>query len=162
MFGFGEGSGGWEQYIFIIVIVLLLVWTMTRRKKQSSGNINIDAVGGVLGNVNENLRVLDERMTNWQSKKKFQTRAWNTYKDRLTFLDSSLTSSINESFTLAEDLNTRIDSAKKNKAMATLQDMPLEKLREPLTKSRDGLTTWLRTNFQAETQNSQRSGCGGF
>jgi hypothetical protein len=160
MFGFGDTSGGWEQYIFIIVIVLLLVWSLTRRKKQSSGNVNVDAVSGVLGNVNENLRVMEERLTNWQSKKKFQTKAWMTYKDRLTFLDSSLNSSINESFAIAEDLNTRIDTAKKNNAMATLQDMPIEKLRDPLTKSRDGLTTWLRTNFQNEAQPQQRSGCG--
>jgi hypothetical protein len=154
------GQSGWEQYIFIIVIVLLLVWSMTRRKK--SGNTNIDAVGGVLSDVNANQKILEERLTNWQSKKKFQTRSWRLYSDRLTFLDQSLISSINESFTLAEDFNSRIDSARKNKAQATLQDMPLEKLREPLNKSREGLTLFLRTNYQSQAQPNQRSGCSGF
>jgi preprotein translocase subunit SecF len=155
------GESGWEQYIFIIVIVLLLVWSMTRRKKKS-GNTNIDAVGGVLSDVDANQKILAERMTNWQSKKKFQTRSWRMYSDRLTFLESSLISSINETFALAEDFNARIDTAKKNRAMATLQDMPLEKLRAPLNKSREGLTLWLRTNYQSAAQTNQRSGCSGF
>jgi hypothetical protein len=84
------------------------------------------------------------------------------YKNKLEFLDPTLLTAINESFTIAEDLNSRIDSARKNRAMATLQDMPLEKLRAPLTKSKEGLTIWIRTNYQAETQNNQRRGCSGF
>jgi hypothetical protein len=149
----------WTDYIFIVVVVLLLIWSLTRRRR-STGNSNIDAVGGVLTEVDTNLRILDERMTNWQSKKMFQTRAWKTYRDRLQFLEPSLTSSINESFALVEEFNSRIDSARKNRAMATLQDMPLEKLKEPLNKSKEGLITWLKANYQ--TQTNQRRGCSGF
>ncbi|MBP1706318.1 MAG: hypothetical protein H6Q39_42 [Chloroflexi bacterium] len=154
------GQSGWEQYVFIIVIVLLLIWSITRRRK--SGNTNIDAVGSVLTDVNANQKILEERMTNWQSKKKFQTRSWRMNSDRLNFLEPSLISAMNEAFTLAEDFNTRIDTARKNNAFATLQDMPLEKLRDPLNKSREGLTIWLRTNYQSQAQTNQRSGCSGF
>jgi hypothetical protein len=133
---------------------------MTRRRK--TGNTSLDAAAGILSNINANLKILEERQTNWQSKKKFQTSGWKMYKNKLEFLDPTLLTAINESFTIAEDLNSRIDSARKNRAMATLQDMPLEKLRAPLTKSKEGLTIWIRTNYQAETQNNQRRGCSGF
>jgi hypothetical protein len=151
-------SGNWQDYIFIILLLAVLVWSMTRRRR--AGNSPGDAAIGILGDVNMNLKILDERMTNWNSKKKFQTSGWKLYKDRLAFLDPALFSSISESFTLVEDFNSRIDSARKNKVMATLQDMPLEKMRGPLTKSKEGLTSWLRTSYQSEAQTNQRRGCG--
>lgn len=151
-------SGNWQDYIFIIILLAVLVWSMTRRKK--AGNSPGDAAIGILGDVNMNLKILDERMTNWNSKKKFQTGGWKLYKEKLAFLEPALFSSISESFTFAEDFNSRIDSAKKSKMMATLQDMPLERMRGPLTKSKEGLTTWLRTSYQSEAQTNQRRGCG--
>ncbi len=150
----------WQDYIFILLLLGVLVWSMTRRRR--AGNSPADAVAGILSNVNENERILQERMTNSQSKRKFQTSAWKMYKDKVGFLDPSLVSSLNESFTLAEDFNSRIDSARKNKMMTTLQDMPLEKMREPLNKSKDGLTAWIRTSYQTEPQYTQRRGCSGF
>jgi hypothetical protein len=151
-------SGSWQDYVFIILLLGVLVWSMTRRKR--AGNSPGDAAIGILGDVNMNLKLLDERMTNYNSKKKFQTGSWKLYRNKLTFLDPTLFSSISESFTLAEDFNSRIDSARKNKIMATLQDMPLEKMRGPLNKSKEGLTTWLRTSYQSEAQTNQRRGCG--
>jgi hypothetical protein len=150
----------WQDYIFIVLLVAVLIWSMTRRRK--AGNAPADAAMAIFANVNDNLKILEDRLTNWQSKKKFQSGAWKMYKDKLNFLDPSLMSSISESFTLAEDFNSRIDSARKNRVMATLQDMPLEKLRGPLTKSKEGLTNWFKTSYQTEAQSSQRRGCGGF
>ena len=150
----------WSQYIIFLVLILFILWSFTRRRK--SRTTKVDAAMGILSNVNDNLKSWKSRLTDWQSKKKFQTAGWKYYKNRLEFLDASLVTSINEAFTLAEDFNMRIDSAKKNKVMATLQDMPVDKLRVPLTKSKDGLMVWLKANLQSELQNNKRRGFFGF
>jgi hypothetical protein len=151
--------GDWTSWILIALIIALFIWNMSRRRK--SGNPNLDAAVAVFTDINTNLKVLDERSTNSQSGKKFAVRNWMMYREKLTFLDSSLTASLNESFTMMEEFNSRIESAKKNKALYTLQDMPLEKLRGPLTKSKDELLAWLKTTYESEQQKNPRRGCMG-
>jgi hypothetical protein len=155
------GDGEWTQYIFIALIIAYFIWRMSRRSKRS-GNTNLDIAADVLSNVNDNLKIVEERASNWGSKKKFQTASWNRSKEKVGFLGTELVSKLNESFALAEDFNSRIDSARKNNIMSTLQDMPLDRLREPLTKSKEGLVAWLQTNYQSEAMNSQNRGCSGM
>lgn len=152
--------GEWSQYLIFLALIVFLVWSYTRRRKM--GTPKVDAAIAILTNVNDNIQVMENRLTNWQSKKKFQTGAWKFYKDKVEFLDAPLITSINETFVLAEDFNARIDSARKNKVLATLQDMQVDKLREPLTKSKEGLVIWLKANLQTEIQNKKRRGFFGF
>lgn len=152
--------GDWSQYIIFLALAVFLVWSYTRRRKM--GTPKVDTAIAILTNVNDNFQVMENRLSNWQSKKKFQTGAWKYYKGKVEFLDSSLITSLNESFVLAEDFNSRIDSARKNKVMATLQDMPVEKMREPLNKSKEGLVAWLRANLQTEIQSKKRRNFLGF
>jgi hypothetical protein len=153
-------SDQWSQYIIFLVLILFLIWSFSRRRRM--GTPRVDAAIGILTNVNDNIKVMEDRAANWQSKKRFQTGGWKLYKDKVEFLDAALVSSLNQAFTLAEDFNARIDSARKNKVMATLQDMQVERLREPLTKSKEGLVAWLRANMQTELQSKKRRGFFGF
>jgi hypothetical protein len=153
-------AGDWTQWIYIIVLFALVVWSFMRRRK--SGNTNADFAIAVLAEVNDNLRVVQERMNNWQSKKKFQLGVWRRYENKLNFLDSSIASSLNAAYTLADEYNARIDNARKNHMMATLQDMQLEKLQEPLMKSKEGLIAWLKVAYQTDTKSNPRRGCLGM
>jgi hypothetical protein len=153
----------WVQYVLIALILGAMFWNMSRRKKQTSGNVRVDAAAAMVTEINENLKIMEERLNIWQSKKKFATRGWTAYQAQLDFLDSAIVSALSEAYTTAEDFNSRIDSARKNNVMATLQDMQVEKLRGPLTKAKEGLTNWLRTNYQSEMQNTpRRRGCLGM
>jgi hypothetical protein len=153
-------SGDYTTWLLLVLIFGLLIWNLTRRRR--TGNTNLDAALAVLTDVNHNLKVMEERLTNWQSKKKFQIKGWRMYKDKLGFLDTDLNSSLNESFALADEFNARIETARKNQALYTLQDMQVERLRGPLTKSKEGLVNWLRSAYEAEQQNGTRRGCMGF
>ena len=153
-------TGDWTQWAIIGLIVILLIWNISRRKK--SGSVRLDGVMGILSDIDDNLKVLEERAANWQSKRKFKTGIWRMYKGKLDYLESSLVAKIDETFAIAEELNDRIESAKKNKMMSTLQDLPLDKLRGPLTESREKLIAWLKTSYEDETKNSPRRGCMGF
>jgi hypothetical protein len=148
-------------WVLIGVIIALLIWNVYRRRGRR-GNINLDAAMAVLGNVNDNLKIMDEHLANWQSTRKFKTNSWVIYKNKMGFLGTDLVNDIDESFTIAQDFNSRIDEARKSKVMSTLQDMQVEKIREPLTKGKEGLVAWLKTSYEQEQKDNPRRGCMGY
>jgi hypothetical protein len=147
-------SNSWVEYLFLILVLVLLVWRFSRRQRLSSSNI--DVASSTLADINSNLQVIDEWMTKRQSKRKFHTRSWRSYKDKLVFLDPPIVSALDGAFSLAEDFNIRIDSARRNKDMATLQDMPMESLREPFTKGKEALVFWIRAVYHDQSQTNYR------
>jgi hypothetical protein len=54
---------------------------------------------------------------------------------------------------MANDLNQRIETARKNNTLSTLQDLPVEKLRAPMLKAKEGLSVWIRTEGKDEANN---------
>ena len=79
-----------QQTIVIIVIaalVIFLIWTYLRRK--SSGSPKVDAVEGVLKDVSDNIKIMEEKLANPQSTKKFQTGNWKRFKNKIGFLEDS-------------------------------------------------------------------------
>jgi hypothetical protein len=151
-------TNDWTVWIFFILIAGLLVWNYTRRRK--SGSMNLDVAIGILSNIEDCIRTIEIRLADPQSKKKFQTASWRAFGKKLGFLNSDLGTTITEAFTLAEDFNQRIDTARKNKMMSTLQDMPVESLKAPMLKAKEGLVAWIKTGSQDELKN--RRGCMGF
>ena len=147
-------------WILVAIIVGLMIWNITRRRKSS--NTSLDVALGIVSNIESNQKVVEIRLSDYQSKKKFQTGMWNMYKNKVTFLSPEVVATLTETFNMAEDFNSRIDNARKNKSMATLQDMPLEKFRDLLNKCREGMVAWLKNEYQSDQQNNTRSGCLGF
>jgi hypothetical protein len=148
---------GW---IILVAAGLLLIWYFARRRNR--GTMKLDVTIGVLSDVNGNLKVLETRLADRLSKKRFHISNYRGFKDRLEFLDPAVTAALNEAFTIAEEFNTKIDIAKKNNNLAVLQDLPLENLRDPLTRSKQGLVVWLKANVQSEMQNNKRRNFLGF
>jgi hypothetical protein len=152
-----EGNAAW---VLVIVIVLLLLWTFSRRRKPRSSKL--DSTIAVLSDIDYNLKVTDIRINDKLSKKNFKIDNWRFYKDRLEFLDAEVLTSLTEAFTLAEEFKNKINTAKKNNTLETLQDMQVERLKEPLTRSRKGLVAWLKANVNAEMQTNTRRNWLGF
>jgi hypothetical protein len=147
-------------WIILIIIAILLVWTFFRRK--SSATPKLDTAIGIITDVNNNLRVVEVRQAEPASKKKFSDGNWRRYQDKLEFLDAAVVSALKEAFTLVEELNSKIDVAKKNNTLSALQDLPLENLKGLLTTSKKGLADWLKANMQSELQNTKRRTWLGF
>ena len=122
----------------------------------------MDATIAVLSDVNHNLKVIDLRTADKLSKKNFKVYNWYFYKEKMEFLDPELVTTLNEAFTIAEEFKNKIDVAKKNKALESLQDMQMERLKEPLTRSRKGLAAWLKANVNSEMQTITRRNWLGF
>jgi hypothetical protein len=147
-------------WILIAILIVVLVWNFTRRRKSS--NTNLDAALGIIADIESNQKIVDVRAADYQSKKKFKTGMWKLYKEKVPFLPAELVTSLTQAFNMAEEFNSRIDNARKNNSMATLQDMPLDKFRDLLNQCREGIVTWLKTGYQSDQQNSGRRGCLGF
>jgi hypothetical protein len=150
----------WQDLIFPGMVVLALVWSMSRRKKQTSSKL--DSVFFLLSDINDNLRIIETRAADWQSKKTFKTKGWNFYREKVSFLEEENLETLSQSFTLASSFNERINIAKKNKNMATLQDMQLDQLRIGMTTCKDVLTKWLRANMEKERPQPVKKNFLGF
>ena len=151
-------SNDWTTWIIIALIAGLLVWNVTRRRK--SGSLNLDIAMGIMANIDDCLRTIEVRLAEPQSKKKFQNAAWRAFNKKIGFLSSDLVATLTEAFTMVEDFNQRIDTARKNKMLSTLQDLPVEKLKAPMLKAKEGMTAWLKTGYTDQMKN--RRGCMGF
>jgi hypothetical protein len=151
---------GENWWIILIIIAILLIWTFFRRK--SSATPKLDTAIGVITDVNNNLRNIEIRQTDPASKKKFSNGNWRHYGDKLEFLDESLVKSLQEAFNLVEEFNSKIDVAKKNNTLSTLQELPLDNLKGLLTTGKKGLAEWLKANMQYELQNTKRRTWLGF
>jgi hypothetical protein len=152
-----EGNAAW---VLVIIIVLLLLWTFSRRRKPRSNKL--DTAIALLSDIDYDLKIIDIRTTDKLSKKNFRIDNWRFFKDRLDFLDAEQIKTINEAFALVEEFKNKIDVAKKSKALETVQDLDLGKLKEPLTLSRKGLVVWLKANVNTEMQSSTRRNWLGF
>jgi hypothetical protein len=138
----------WQSLAIFIVVVLVLFYFTGRRRRQERPRLTsaLDAIQ----NVNDDMRILELHMADRQNTRKFRNGGLANADDRLNFLDSATLSAIKETYVITTDFNQRIDMAKKARAPSTLQDLPLEKLADPLNRSKAGLVTWLKDNPQNE------------
>ncbi len=153
-------NGAW---ILIIIIILLLLWTFSRRSGgRRPRSTKLDTAISILSDINYNIKIMEIRTTDKLSKKNFKVDNWKFNRDRVDFLQPELVATLSQSFEIAEEFKKKIDVAKKSKAMETVQDLDVEKLKEPLTQAKKGLVVWLRDNVNAEMQTSVRRNWLGF
>jgi hypothetical protein len=156
MFGNTDTSFGWDTYIILIVFAAIFAWSIYRRKR--SGNIKVRSTIGLMADIEFNLRVMEARIRDWKTYKKFRTGEWDRYKDKIEFLSPAVRDSLNRAFTMAVDFNSRIDTARKNRSPMYLMDIQAESLRDPLTKSKSGIQAWLSENLQKELSAGRQRG----
>jgi hypothetical protein len=143
-------AGDWTSYLIFAVLIIILLWTLTRGRKR--GTPRLQSAIHLISDINDNLKILENRRIDPQSNKKFKTGAWRAYQDRLDFFETDTLNALKETYTIIDEMNVKIEIAKKSQSLSTLQDLPLEKLKEPMAKSKEGMVKWLKANLQAETQ----------
>jgi hypothetical protein len=148
----------WVIWVILLLFIGIFVWSFTRRR--ASGGMNLDIALGVLSNVEDCLRTIEVRLADPQSKQKFQNASWKVFNKKLDFLKPETILALNQAFTMVDEFNQRIDTARKSKMMGTLQDMPVDKLKAPMLKAREGLSAYVKGNHEDELK--KRRGCLGF
>lgn len=156
MFDFGEGGSQW--YILIPLIALIAVSFFMKRRRQEKNPQEIAM--SLLLDLNANQRIV-ETFSFQERPKKLKTGSWGRNNAKLDFLGEGLYSDMSNFFSMAEDFNLQVESAKRYKSAIHLSGISVDKIKEPLAKSRDGLSEWLKTNTDQAGPAAGRSGCLG-
>ncbi len=134
-------------FIVIAIVFILLQFFLRRRRKPEM--MRQEIVESLLSEVRLN-QALAETFSLRQKPKKFETVSWQRCKTGLDFLDQSLQAILSDAFGMAEDFNQQIEAAKKYKSASYMVNVNVDKLKEPLTKSRQGLEQWLLSTVGAK------------
>ncbi|MFC1943075.1 hypothetical protein ACFLWO_00625 [Chloroflexota bacterium] len=138
---FGDIS---ENIPIIVMIVGLVVLQLFLRRRRKPEITHQEIARSLLSEVRLN-QALAETFSLRQKPKKFETVSWQINKAKLDFLDESLQGDLSHTFMMVEDSNRQIDAAKKYKSASYLVGIDAGKVKDLLTKSREGLEKWLQS-----------------
>ena len=147
---FGDLSELGKNISAIIPLILLVLFQIFMRRRRTE-KTTPEVVNSLLKEINHNQQLMEAFLVTWQTRK-FKTESWQRNKNRLDFLDPHVHTALTDAYDLAEEFNREITSAKKFKSSSYLANVNVDKLREPLARSRQGLEAWL--NMGAEQQGS--------
>jgi len=125
------------------VIILLVVNVFFRKQREQKQKT--DVVRGLLSEINYNQKLAEAFLMQWQTKK-FRTSTWQRNKDKMDYIDQSLHATLATAYQITDEFNREIDTAKKYKSAGYLASIQVDRLSEPLARSKSGLEEWLQLN----------------
>ena len=123
-----------------LVLSMIVKW---RRQMQAP----LGRVALILADLNHDEKLV-ENFGFHRGAGRMRTGAWQKNKDRVDFLPQELRMMLAHTFEMSEEVNDRIDTAKKFKSDSYLAGIDVSKLKEPLAKSKQQLLEWLQANMQ--------------
>lgn len=136
---FGDIS---ENIPIIALIIGLILLQFFLRRRRSPVTTQTQIVQNLLSEVRLNLR-LAEILVSGEQIKRLLTTSWKINRNKIEFLEQSLQVNLTDAFTIAEDFNQQVAASKKYKSLSYIASIDAEKLKDKLTKSKEGLEEWL-------------------
>lgn len=144
--------------IIIGVIVLLFLGLNIYVKSRRSLKSPLGRVAFILTNINHNVNLV-ENFSFHHGVGKMRTSAWQKNKDKIDLLPQELRMALSQVFEMCEEVNGRIDAARKFKSDSYMAGIDISKLKAPLADSQKQLQEWLQANMQnPEYQPKRRRG----
>ena len=140
---FDWGDIGRILAYLIPAIIIILTNVVFRKQKQQQAKLTV--VRSLLSEISFNQKLIEAFSLQWQTKQ-FKTVTWKRNKDKMYYIDPGLRYTLADAYEIAEEFNREIDAAKKHKSTSYLAGMRVDKLGEPLAKSKQGLEEWLELN----------------
>jgi len=140
---FDWGEIGKTLAYLVPVIILLVVNVLFRKQKEQKRRLEV--VRSLLSEINYNQKLMEAFSFQWQAKK-FKTGTWKRNRDKMDYIDQSLHATLAGVYEIIEEFNREIDAAKKHKSASYLASIQVDRLKEPLAKSKQGLDEWLQLN----------------
>lgn len=129
---------------YIIPVIVFIIFNVLMRKQQEQKR-RLGVVKSLLAEIDHNQKLLEAFLLQWQYKK-FKTGHWQRNKDKLDYIDQGLRTTLTGTYGIVEGFNKEIETAKKQKSSSYLAGIKMDRLREPLAKSRQGLEEWYALN----------------
>ena len=133
------------KYLAYLIPVIILILTNVVFRKQKQQKARLSVVRSLLSEISSNQKLMEAFSLQWQTKK-FKTATWKQNKDKMDYIDPGLCYTLADAFEIAEEFNREIDAAKKHKSVSYLAGIRVDRLREPLARSNQGLEEWLALN----------------
>ena len=129
---------------YLVPVVILLVVNVFFRKQQEAKRRQ-QVVRSLLSEINYNQKLMEAFLVRWQAKK-FKTGSWKRNRGKMDYIDQDLHNTLASAYEIAEEFNREIGAARKHKSASYLANIQVDRLKEPLAKSRQGLEEWLELN----------------
>lgn len=141
-----EDIGGILTYL-VPVLIFILINVFFRKHQEQKRRQQV--VRSLLSEIDYNRELMETFLFKWQAKK-FKTGTWKSNKDKVDYIDQSLHNTLAGAYEIAEEFNSEIETAKKHKSSSYLAGIQVDRLKEPLAKSKQGLKEWLELNKRAK------------
>jgi hypothetical protein len=129
---------------YLIPVAIFIIFSIFMRKQQEQKR-RLEVVRGLIIEIGKNQKLMEAFLLQWQYKK-FKTGHWQRHKNKLDYVESGLRSTLASTYEIAEGFNREIELAKQQKSTSYLAGIRVDKLKEPLAKSRQGLEEWYALN----------------
>jgi hypothetical protein len=129
---------------YLIPVAIFIIFNIFLRKQQEQKR-RLEVVKGLIAEINQNQKLMEAFLLQWQYQK-FKTGHWKRYKDKLDYVEPNLRSTLTSTYEIADGFNKEIELAKQQKSTSYLAGIKVDKLRDPLAKSRQGLEEWYALN----------------
>jgi len=140
-FDWGDIGGILTYLVPVLIFVVINVFF----RKQQEQKRQQQAVRGLLSEIDYNHKLMEAFLFKWQAKK-FKTGVWKRNKDKMDYIDQGLCNILAGAYAIAEEFNGEIGTARKHKSPGYLAGIQVDRLKEPLARSRQGLKEWLELN----------------
>jgi hypothetical protein len=142
-----------------ILVVLVLVANVYFRKRKMEKE-PLGKVVVMLADLDKNYK-LTENFSFHRGIQKQKTGNWKKHRNAVDFLPVELRTKLDRAFEMSEDVNERIDAARKHGSDSYMAGIDIDKLKEPIDKSRQELREWLQENINNPEFASKRRGLFG-
>ncbi len=129
---------------YVIPVLIFIIFNIFLRKQQEQKR-RLGVVKSLIAEIDHNQKLLEAFLLQWQYQK-FKTGHWQRHKDKLDYIGPGLHTTLADTYGIAEGFNKEIELAKRQKSLSYLAGIKMDRLREPLAKSRQGLEEWYALN----------------
>ena len=142
-----------------ILMVLLLVANFFFRKRKGE-KTPLGMAVGIFSELRYNQKLTEIFSFHWKSNK-FKMASWKRNNTKIVFIPIEIRATLSKAFDMVEDVNQRIDAAKKYKSDSYMAAIDVDKLKVPLAQGMQQLQEWLQVNMNNPEYLPKRRGLFG-
>jgi len=153
-----DNFGDFGNILIIMIPLILIILFNVFFKKRKAEKTEPEIAMGLLSEVAVNQQITEAFAVKSQLRK-FRTGSWQRNREKMNFLDQKLKDELAKAFGMAEEFNRAIDATRKFKSSSYLEGIPVDKLKDSLARSRQGLEEWFELNKDQAMMTTGRRGC---
>ena len=146
--------------VLIIALIILLVVFNIYIKRRRTMSTSLGMVVSIYGDLLKNQRFIEKFSFNREIKM-FKTGGWKRFRGKIDFLPQEIVVALSDAFERLDEVNGRIDTARKFKSNSYMAGIDLDTLKEPLDKGKRMLQQWLTLNAENPKYAPKRRGLFG-